>query len=53
MNLASVHVVSKHIGEKSTTEDYNSGKALIGTGPYTFVSYTPGDRVVMKRNDAY
>lgn len=53
LNLASVHVVSKHIGEKSTTEDYNSGKALIGTGPYTFVSYTPGDRVVMKRNDAY
>ena len=53
LNLASVHVVSKHIGEKSTTEDYNSGKALIGTGPYTFVSYTPGDRVVIKRNDAY
>ena len=32
LNLASVHVVSKHVGEKSTTEDYNSGKAMIGTG---------------------
>ncbi|OZI44747.1 ABC transporter substrate-binding protein [Bordetella genomosp. 5] len=53
LNLASVHVVSKHVGEKSSTEDYNSGKAMIGTGPYKFVSYTPGDRVLMERNDAY
>ncbi|KOF54507.1 MULTISPECIES: ABC transporter substrate-binding protein [unclassified Achromobacter] len=53
LNLASVHIVSKHIGEKSSTEDYNSGKAVIGTGPYKFVSYTPGDRVLMTRNEAY
>ncbi|AWP67409.1 ABC transporter substrate-binding protein [Bordetella holmesii] len=53
LNLASVHVVSKHVGEKSATEDYNSGKAMVGTGPYKFVSYTPGDRVVMERNDDY
>ena len=53
LNLASVHVVSKHVGEKSTTEDYNSGKAMVGTGPYKFVSYTPGDRVLMERNDGY
>ncbi|MDQ2148983.1 ABC transporter substrate-binding protein [Alcaligenaceae bacterium C4P045] len=53
LNLASVHVVSKHVGEKSATEDYNSGKAVVGTGPYKFVSYTPGDRVVMERNDGY
>jgi len=53
LNLASVHIVSKHVGEKSSTEDYNSGKAVIGTGPYKFVSYTPGDRVIMARNDGY
>ncbi|OZI57705.1 ABC transporter substrate-binding protein [Bordetella genomosp. 4] len=53
LNLASIHVVSKHVGEKSATEDYNSGKAMVGTGPYKFVSYTPGDRVIMKRNDGY
>jgi len=53
LNLASIHVVSKHVGEKSTTEDYNSGKAMVGTGPYKFVSYTPGDRVIMERNDNY
>jgi len=53
LNLASIHVVSKHVSEKSATEDYNSGKAMVGTGPYKFVSYTPGDRVIMKRNDDY
>ncbi|RIJ70984.1 ABC transporter substrate-binding protein [Nakamurella silvestris] len=25
----------------------------IGTGPYVFVSYTPGDRMVLERNDGY
>ncbi|ARP86612.1 ABC transporter substrate-binding protein [Bordetella genomosp. 9] len=53
LNLASVHIVSKHVGEKSSTEDYNAGRAMVGTGPYKFVSYAPGDRVVMTRNDAY
>ncbi|GAB2465436.1 ABC transporter substrate-binding protein [Comamonas humi] len=53
LNLASVHIVSKHVGEKAGTDDYNAGKAVVGTGPYKFVSYTPGDRVVMARNDGY
>ncbi len=53
LNLASVHIVSKHVGEKSATEDYNAGKAMVGSGPYKWVSYTPGDRVVMQRNDGY
>lgn len=53
LNLASVHIVSKHIGEKSSTENYNSGVAEIGTGPYKFVAYTPGDRVVMERSNDY
>jgi len=35
------------------TEDFNSGKAMIGTGPYKFVEYKPGDRVVFARNEAY
>jgi len=53
LNFASVHVVSKHVGETATTADYNSGKAMVGNGPYKFVSYTPGDRIVMERNDTY
>ncbi len=50
-DLAFVSIVSKAVGEKATTEDYNAGKAVVGTGPYRFVSYTPGDRIERKRND--
>ncbi|MFZ4285406.1 ABC transporter substrate-binding protein [Variovorax sp. HJSM1_2] len=53
LEIASIYIVSKHIGEKSKTEDYNSGKAVIGTGPYKFISYTPGDRTVFERNPSY
>jgi peptide/nickel transport system substrate-binding protein len=34
-----------------TTEDYNSGKAGNGTGPYKFAEFVAGDRVVLVRND--
>ncbi|HVR48374.1 MAG TPA: ABC transporter substrate-binding protein [Pseudorhodoferax sp.] len=53
LELASVYIVSKHVGEKSQTADYNAGRAVIGTGPYKFVSYTPGDRTVFERSTSY
>ena len=52
-NLASVMIVSRGRGRGAKTEDYNSGKAAIGTGPYKFNAYVPGDRLVVDRNDAY
>nr|WP_086062210.1 ABC transporter substrate-binding protein [Roseomonas rosea] len=52
-DLASVAVVSKHAGQGASTEDYNSGKAAIGTGPYKLASYAPGDRTELVRNDAW
>src|SRR3954470_3552628 len=39
LNLASVHIVSRHVGEHATTADYNSGRAVIGTGPFRFAGY--------------
>ena len=33
-DLAIVAVVSRHAGEGATTEDYNNGRAAIGTGPF-------------------
>ncbi len=52
-DLASVMIISKLHGEKANTEDYNSGKAAIGTGPYKFVEYVPNQRVVVKANYGY
>jgi peptide/nickel transport system substrate-binding protein len=52
-DLAQVLIVSKAVGEKATTDDYNSGKAAIGTGAYKFVEYVPNQRIVLKANYGY
>jgi peptide/nickel transport system substrate-binding protein len=52
-DVATIMIVSKKHGDGAKTEDYNSGKAAIGTGPYKFVKFTPGDRIEFERNDAY
>ncbi|WP_421995746.1 ABC transporter substrate-binding protein [Roseococcus sp.] len=53
LDFASVSIISRHAGEGAATEDYNSGRAAIGTGPYKLVSYRAGDRVELQRNDSY
>jgi peptide/nickel transport system substrate-binding protein len=52
-DLTFVAIVSRHAGEGATTEDYNSGKAAIGTGPYKLQRFQPGASVELTRNDAY
>jgi peptide/nickel transport system substrate-binding protein len=32
---------------------YNDGSVAVGTGPYKFVEFVPGERIVLERNDAY
>ena len=51
--MASITILPKSVAETAKTEDFNSGKAMIGTGPYRYAEYVAGDRVVLKRNDAY
>jgi len=50
--MTQVAIISKG-GAKASTDDFNSGKAAIGTGPYKLVRYTKGDRIELARNDAY
>ena len=38
---------------KITPRGIDAAKTPIGTGPFRFVSYTPGDRLVMARNPDY
>jgi len=51
--LANVVIVCKKVAQNATTADFQSGKAAIGTGPYKFVEYISGDRLVLKRNENY
>lgn len=46
-------IISKKHGEGAATKDYNSGKAMVETGPFKFVEWIPGDRIVYTRNDEY
>lgn len=51
--MSTFGIVSRRHGGGASTADYNSGAAMIGTGPFRFVSWTQGDRIVMERNPAY
>ena len=52
-DVAQFAIISKKNGDGATSADYNSGKATIGTGPYKFVEYVSGDRIVMEANPDY
>ncbi len=51
-DLSIVNIVSRKAVE-APTGDFNQGRAAIGTGPFRFVEFAPGDRLVLQRNDAY
>ena len=52
-NLAGAKILSRTLHADSQAPDFNSGKLAIGTGPYRFASYARGDRLTLKRNDAW
>jgi peptide/nickel transport system substrate-binding protein len=49
-DMMQVAIISKQYANAST-EDFNSGKAAIGAGPYKVVRYTKSDRLELARND--
>ncbi len=51
--LSAIGIVSRAHGEGATTSDYNTGKAAIGTGPFRFVAWSRGDKVVLARNETW
>lgn len=51
-DISTIPVISE-VGCAATTEDFNAGTAAIGTGPFKFESYTPGESIVLTRNDNY
>jgi peptide/nickel transport system substrate-binding protein len=51
-DMTQIAIISKQFANAST-EDFNSGKAAIGTGPYKLVRFAKGDRIELARNDAW
>jgi peptide/nickel transport system substrate-binding protein len=52
-DMNSVFIVSKKAASGASTDDFNTGKSAIGTGPYKLARFARGDRVELARNDAY
>ncbi|MEP7069615.1 MAG: ABC transporter substrate-binding protein [Usitatibacter sp.] len=52
-DLANVFIVSAKAAKGATTADFNSGKAVVGTGPYKLVEYVSAERLVVERNEKY
>ena len=57
-DMSTIFIISARAAKGTTTagaatEDFNSGKATIGTGPFRFVRYAKGDRIEFTRNEAY
>lgn len=51
--IGRVYIVSKKAAESATINDFNAGKAAIGTGPYQFVSWTPSESLKLKAYPGY
>jgi peptide/nickel transport system substrate-binding protein len=52
-DLSTIYIVSKKVATGASTEDFNTGKASVGSGRFKFVRYVSGDRVDLARNDSY
>lgn len=52
-DINAILIVSKRAAERATSVDFDAGRALIGTGPYRFVSYARGDRLRLVRHAEY
>jgi len=52
-DLSTIYIVSKKAATGATTEDFNTGKATVGSGRFRFVKYVSGDHVELVRNDGY
>lgn len=53
IDLANIAIISRKHGATGTTEDYNAGRAAIGSGPYKLARYVNGDRTELARNPAW
>lgn len=52
-DVSQIFIVSRKHASGAKTPDFNSGKAAVGTGAFKYVEYTPGNRIIVQRNDGY
>ncbi|MBI3506540.1 MAG: ABC transporter substrate-binding protein [Proteobacteria bacterium] len=53
LNATTAYIVSSRHAAGASTRDFNEGKAAVGSGPYRFVEWIPGQHLVLKRFERY
>jgi peptide/nickel transport system substrate-binding protein len=53
IDLVNISIMSKKASQGLSSDDFNQGKGMVGTGPYKFVKYLRDDRLELARNEAY
>ncbi|MEC9433286.1 MAG: ABC transporter substrate-binding protein [Pseudomonadota bacterium] len=51
-NLAQIFIIPSEVAG-GATEDFNSGKLAIGTGPYKYKDYVPREHLILESYDGY
>lgn len=51
-SLSRIRIISADCAD-APVQDFDNGKCAAGTGAFVYSSYTPGDRLVMTKNDKY
>ncbi len=52
-DLTSIYIVSKKATTGITSDDFSSGKGVVGTGRFKYARFLRDDRLELDRNDAY
>lgn len=53
IDLSQIYIIPHSLGANPLTEDFNSLKDAIGTGPYKIVGYQNGNKAELERFDGY
>lgn len=53
IDLTFIYVLPSTTPENATVDDFNKGKYVNGTGPFKFVEWVRGDRLVVEKNPNY
>lgn len=53
VDIESIAILSKKAADGRATSDFNAGRAAVGTGPYRFIEWQAGSRLLLERNPEY